>query len=455
MATIGFDFGTSNCAVGAMRSAQPELVSLAEHGFYMPSCLYSASRNTIVNWLYQHLPETEQTSFANARQLALQKGQLALAELKLDGIDSNLSFGKSALLNYLDDPEEGYYIKSPKSFLGATGLIRQQIDLFEDIVAAMMCHIKANAEQNLQQDIEQVVIGKPVNFQGLKGEESNQQALNILTNAAKRVGFKNVEFQFEPVAAGVEFEAGLSSEKRVLVVDIGGGTSDCSMLLMGPELINHEQRSQHILSHSGQRVGGNDFDIQLALFGLMPHLGMNSHLKSGKPLPIKCFSDAVEINNIAAQTRFYSAENGRMLAQLLRDAEQKHLVERLLKVQQQKLSYQLVNSAEQAKIDLSTSETTQVNLDFLSQSLSALLERDDILQANRRILDTIAQLINEAINQAGCKPDVVFVTGGTAKSPVFNQFIKQLCPPETELVVGDYFGSVASGLTRWADKVYR
>ncbi|WAJ69210.1 molecular chaperone [Catenovulum adriaticum] len=455
MATIGFDFGTSNCAVGIMRNAHPELVTLAEHGFYMPSSLYSASRNTIVNWLYQNLPTNEQSNFASARKLALQKGQMALAELKLDGLNSELSFGKSALEHYLEDPEEGYYIKSPKSFLGATGLVRQQIDLFEDIVAAMMCHIKACAEQNLKEDIDQLVIGKPVNFQGLKGDESNQQALNILTNAAKRVGFKNVEFQFEPVAAGVEFEASLPTEKRVLVVDIGGGTSDCSMLLMGPELINHEQRSEHILSHSGQRVGGNDFDIQLALFGLMPYLGMNGQLKTGKPLPVKCFSDAVEINNIAAQTRFYSAENARMLAQLLRDAEQKSLLERLLKVQQQKLSYQLVNCAEQAKIELSAVNSTLVDLDFLSPSLMAQLERDNLLQANRRILDSIAQLINEAINQAGCEPDIVFVTGGTAKSPVFNQFIRQLCPAGTELVVGDYFGSVASGLTRWADKIYR
>ena len=119
-----------------------------------------------------------------------------------------------ALDAYLDDPEEGYYIKSPKSFLGASGLVDSQINLFEDIVAAMMSNIKTLAEESQQKEITQTVIGRPVNFQGLKGDESNRQALSILTRAAKRVGYKDVEFQYEPVAAGFEYEASLSEEKK-------------------------------------------------------------------------------------------------------------------------------------------------------------------------------------------------------------------------------------------------
>ncbi len=453
MATIGFDFGTSNCAVGVMKNNQPVMVELPEHGFYMPSSLYSASRDTIVSWLYQQLPEPQKKAFSDSRQSALVKAQRELNELKLDGLDPELSFGQKALARYLDDPEEGYYIKSPKSFLGASGLAQVQIQLFEDLVASMMAHIKGQAEKHLEQDIDKVVIGKPVNFQGLRGEQSNRQALQILTQAANRVGFKEVEFQFEPVAAGVEFEAGLTSQKRVLVVDIGGGTSDCSMLLMGPELKASNDRSQHILSHSGQRIGGNDFDIQLALARAMPYFGLNEHLKSGKPVPKKCFSDAVEINNIAAQSHFYSAENARWLAQLKRDSASPDIIQRLIDVQQQKLSHQIVSLAEQAKIHLSDSSSHDINLEFIESELSANVNRDDLLSANLRNLSAIAALIDEAINQAGVQPDVVFVTGGTAKSPIFNEFLKQQCP-DTEIVVGDYFGSVTSGLTRWADHIF-
>ena len=43
---------------------------------------------------------------------------------------------------------------------------------------------------------------RPVNFQSVGGEESNQQALGILERAAKRAGFKEVSFLCEPLAAG-------------------------------------------------------------------------------------------------------------------------------------------------------------------------------------------------------------------------------------------------------------
>ncbi|MCI4175527.1 Hsp70 family protein, partial [Dickeya dianthicola] len=107
--------------------------------------------------------------------------------------------------------------------LGATGLKPQQMALFEDLVCTMMLHIRRQAEQQLDQPIEQAVIGRPINFQGMGGEESNRQAQGILERAAQRAGFRQVAFQFEPVAAGLDFEATLQQEKRVLVVDIGGG----------------------------------------------------------------------------------------------------------------------------------------------------------------------------------------------------------------------------------------
>lgn len=286
---IGFDYGTSNCAVGVMSEGKPEVLSLTEHGRFIPSTLYAPSRSVIVNWLYRQLPTDMQKVFKEQRTLPLQKGTAELRELSLDGISGELSFGHTALERYLEEPEEGYYIKSPKSFLGASGLQPMQVDLFEDIVAAMMANVKNLTEARLQRDITQTVIGRPINFQGLKGEESNQQAINVLTRAAKRIGFKYVEFQYEPVAAGFSYEQELTKESRVLVVDIGGGTTDCSMILMGPQLKNSTERSSDLLAHSGVRVGGNDFDIQLALKGIMPHFGMNSMLKTGKPMPVNSF----------------------------------------------------------------------------------------------------------------------------------------------------------------------
>ncbi len=450
---IGFDYGTSNCAVGVMENGQSTLLSLGESSQFIPSTLYAPHRDMIVHWLYQRLPEHEKAQFKSQRSFALQKAHHICRELDLDGISTELSFGQKALANYLEEPEEGYYIKSPKSFLGASGLLPAQIDLFEDIVAAMMCNVKIRVEQNLQKEITKAVIGRPINFQGLKGQESNRQAIDILTRAAKRIGFTDVEFQYEPVAAGFEYEISLTKETNVLVVDIGGGTTDCSMLIMGPEFVEKTDRSQQLLAHSGIRIGGNDFDIQLALKGIMPSLGMNSLLKTGKPMPVNSFNQAVSINNVAQQSEFYSQSNRRYLAQLSRDAAEPDLFNRLLKVHDQKLSYHLVNNAEQAKIALSDNENHHILLDILSDDLSVNVSQQLMADANQPQLKHIAEIMDEAVNQAGVKPDVVFVTGGTAKSPIINQFLREKMP-DTQIVIGDHFGSVTMGLTRWSQRIF-
>ena len=113
---------------------------------------------------------------------------------------------------------------------------------------------------------------------------------------------------------------------------------------MGPELRDLSDRAQHLLSHSGERIGGNDFDIGLALAGIMPELGINSFLKSGKPMPVNAFYQAVAINKINEQNEFYSAENQRFLNQLVRDSKQPEQVKRLLKVQAERLSYLLIHA---------------------------------------------------------------------------------------------------------------
>lgn len=449
---IGFDYGTSNCSVAVMNNGQPSIVPLLNNTT-IASNLYAPDRDIISHWLSQQLPSNQQTNFASERKMQLQKSQRALRELKLDGIDTNLLFGKAALDKYLEEPEEGYYIKSPKSFLGASGLAPLQIQLFEDIVAAMMSNVKKLTEETLAREVTKTVIGRPINFQGLHGEESNRQAIAVLTNAAKRIGFKEVEFQFEPVAAGFEFETSLTQETRVLVVDIGGGTSDCSLLLMGPELSRQQDRTQHLLAHSGVRIAGNDFDIQLALQGIMPSLGMNSLLKTGKPMPTGSFYQALAINNINEQTAFYSSKNRRDLVQLSRDAKDTAIVDRLLTVHDHKLSYQLVNAAEQAKIALSEQDNFTIDLNDIDKELNAEVSKETLRAANHRTLKSIGDLMQSAVAQAQCQPDVIFVTGGTAKSPVLSEFLQQQMP-NIPIIVGDHFGSVTSGLARWAEKIY-
>lgn len=344
--------------------------------------------------------------------------------------------------------------KITQIFLGASGLKPQQVAFFEDLVCATMLHIRQKAEQQLGSTISQAVIGRPINFQGLGGDDANRQAQAILARAASRAGFRQVEFQFEPVAAGLDFEAGLTAETRVLVVDIGGGTTDCSMLLMGPTWHSQSDRSSSLLGHSGCRVGGNDLDIMLAFKELMPLLGQGGLTEKGIALPVLPWWNAVAINDVPAQSDFYAAASRKQLQELVRDAQEPEKVKHLLKVWQQRLSYRLVRAAEESKIALSAETQTRTSLDFIAPSLAADITTASLESAISQPLERIQQQVRLALDESDTRPDIIYLTGGSARSPILRQALQQQLP-DIPLTSGDDFASVTAGLARWAQVLFR
>ncbi|MFU0865382.1 molecular chaperone [Kluyvera ascorbata] len=447
---IGFDYGTANCSIAVMQDGAPRMLTMENGSTLLPSMLSAPTREAVSEWLYRHhqVPAT-----GDEAQALLRRAMNFNREEDIDVLSNSVQFGLASLKQYITDPEEVYFVKSPKSFLGASGLKPQQVAVFEDLVCSMMLHIRQQAQSQLTESLDQAVIGRPINFQGLGGDEANAQAVGILERAAKRAGFRDVVFQYEPVAAGLEFEATLSEEKRVLVVDIGGGTTDCSVLLMGPQWRTRQDREQSLLGHSGCRVGGNDLDIALAFKSLMPLLGMGGDTEKGIALPILPWWNAVAINDVPAQTDFYSAANGRLLRDLARDARDAEKVSLLYKVWQQRLSYRLVRSAEESKIALS--ETTQIDtsLPFISDELATAISQDGLEAALNQPLTRILEQVQLALENSSEKPDVIYLTGGSARSPLIKKALAQQLPG-IPIAGGDDFGSVTAGLARWAQVVF-
>ncbi|WP_060987843.1 molecular chaperone [Photobacterium leiognathi] len=448
---IGFDYGTANCSVARMVNGNPELLPLEKNNHFIPSTLCAPTREAVSEYLYRFMGIKPTDSVG---EQVLRRAMAVNREEDIEVVRGDLQFGEAALNTYLSDPEEVYYVKSPKSFLGANGLRDAQISFFEDLVCAMMVNIKQNAEQSLQDDITQTVIGRPVNFQGTGGESANIQAEKILTQAAKRAGFKDVSFQFEPVAAGLEFESTLTENKTVLVVDIGGGTTDCSLLEMGPKWINEQDRTRSLLAHSGQRVGGNDLDIHLAFKQLMPEFGLGSKTIRGIDMPFSQFWNPIAINNVAAQTEFYSDANLRALEKLCYDAADPDKLNRLIHVYHETLGYQIVRRAEEAKIALSEQDKYCVDMAIMKDLFAVDITTKQFAEAIETPTDKMRELVIEALAQGGITPDVVFMTGGTARSPILRQCIEQQLP-NIPIVSGNYFGSVTAGLARWAERCYR
>lgn len=444
---IGFDYGTANCSVAIMRDGKPQALELEEGSTLLPSTLCSPTREGVSEWLWRH---KEITPGNTEGQSILRQAIQFNREEDINITPDSVQFGLTALSRYIADPQEVYFVKSPKSFLGASGLKPRQVAMFEDLVCAMMRHIRDTAQRQTATEITQAVIGRPVNFQGLGGENANQQAQGILARAAQRAGFKDIVFQFEPVAAGLDFETTLTQEQKVLVVDIGGGTTDCSLLLMGPQWRHHSQRSASLLGHSGCRVGGNDLDIALAFKQLMPLLGMGGLTEKGITLPTLPWWNAVAINDIPAQNDFYSAATGRLLAQLTRDARLPEQVSRLQKVWRQRLSYRLVRVAEKSKIALSNQAQVEAALPFIDPQLTTRMNADKQQEALTSPLERIMAQVSLVLKESHTLPDVIYLTGGSARSPLIRKALSNLLP-DIPVAGGDDFGSVTAGLARWAE----
>src|SRR4029450_8454718 len=153
----GFDYGTSNCSIGLVRDGNVRLVPLEDGDPLIPSTLY-----------------------APRPQLQLER---SVADITTRSFDE-LRFGRAALAAYLEAPSAGYFIKSPKSFLGAKGLSDEIRARFVGVVTAMMANVKRHADAASGESIDDVVIGRPINFQGAGGEEENRNALEMLVESA-------------------------------------------------------------------------------------------------------------------------------------------------------------------------------------------------------------------------------------------------------------------------------
>ncbi|WP_117234393.1 molecular chaperone [Vibrio maerlii] len=448
---IGFDYGTANCSIAQLVDGEVKRIPLANGDNYIASTLCAPTSETVS----EHLFRTQDIKpWGEVGEAVLRRAIKVNREEGLEVRSDDVKYGSEALDLYLEDPRDVYYVKSPKSFLGAMGLRDMQLSFFEDLVCSMMNNIKSHAEITLDREITQTVIGRPVNFLGRGGEESNIQAEGILRRAATRAGFKEVEFQFEPVAAGLEYESTLHEDKNVLVVDIGGGTTDCSFIQMGPSWKHLDNRKDSLLGHTGQMVGGNDLDIHTAFRSFMPEFGRGTQTLGGLEIPTTQFWNPIAINDVQAQRKFYAHDNLKVLKQIVKEAKEPEKLVRLAQLHKETLGYGVIRQAEQVKIAIAEQESTQAVINLLTEQVMVDVTVEQLQQAIEVPTTKIQALVAEAVKQSSIKPDIVYMTGGSSRSPILTQAVKNILP-DTPIVSGSYFGSVTAGLARWADLIYK
>jgi hypothetical chaperone protein len=171
-------------------------------------------------------------------------------------------------------------------------------------------------------------------------------------------------------------------------------------------------------------------------------------------MPLMPFVNAMAINDIGAQTEFYDAKTGFLLERLTRETHELELLARFIKMREGKHNFAVVRQAELGKIALSAQTHHSFPLDFIEQGLAPECSAEDYAEVSAQLLQKIAALISEATRQAGVQPHIVYITGGSAKSPLIRRVIRELFGDDIAIVDGDHFGSVAAGVGVWAERVF-
>ena len=406
--TLGIDFGTSNSAMAwATPQGTARLMALEGEALAMPTAV-----------------------FYNAE-------------------DGTTHFGRDAIGHYLEGTE-GRLMRSLKSLLGSpllmetTQIGHQQIS-FQDIIATFLTTLRERATQSLGFAPTRVVMGRPVHFVD-DDAERDAQAEASLRQAAQAVGFENVSFQLEPIAAALDYERRLTQDSTVLVVDLGGGTSDFTVVRLGPERMQQADRSADILATTGVHIGGTDYDQKLSLEQVMPLLGYRHIGPEQREVPSRVFFDLSTWHLIHWQYQPKAIAHAKTLRS---NYSQAHLHERLMQVLTERHGHLMAHEVEQAKIRCSVTDAdTRIDLSLIELGLQAALGVADMHAHLAGLLARTVACARECVQAAGLTDrqiDAIYLTGGSSALRTFQRAL-QAAFPGVPLVEGDLFGGVASGL---------
>jgi hypothetical chaperone protein len=407
---LGIDFGTSNSAVAAIDASGVARLVPLEGGLSM-------------------LPTAV---FFNAE-------------------DKTVHFGREAVALYLTGTD-GRLMRSLKSLLGSS-LMHEHTAVgwgelrFQDVIARFLGELAERARASLSTLSPRVVLGRPVHFVD-DAPDRDAQAQRSLEQAALAAGFQEVAFELEPIAAAFDYERRLTQEALVLIVDVGGGTSDFSVVRLGPDRAAHADRSADILATSGVHIGGTDFDRKLNVSRIMPLLGFGHTGTHGRQVPSSIFHDLATWHLINFQ---YAPQVMSRVQGLRVNYSVPLLHDRLITVLRRRLGHRLASEVEQAKISCSMraeAVAVRIPLEEIEPGLAASLTPSQMGEELEGLLAQVVACAQECVRRAGHQRqriDAIYLTGGSsALKTLQDRLAAQM--PGVPLVQGDLFGGVAAGL---------
>jgi hypothetical chaperone protein len=413
--SCGIDFGTSNSSVAVARDRNIALVPLEETHVTIPSALFYPV----------HQPPV---------------------------------FGRKAIQYFLEK-REGRFMRSLKRVLG-TSLMKQgtvingKAVMFERIIGAFLNSLRVTTNAFTKYELENVVIGRPVHFVD-NNAAADKTAQEELHSIARAVGFKNIEFQLEPIAAAFAHERNITKEQLAIVVDLGGGTSDFTIIKVSQAYMDKPDRTSDVLASTGVRVGGNDFDKHLCLSTIMPELGYKSiYGKKSLEVPLKYYHDMAEWSKV---NFLYTPKIRSQVQQYYNESHDQKRFGRLLKILEQENGHSILAVTEESKIALTTNATIQADIRFLEPDFSIAVDRDVFETAIERDVQKILIAANECLTQAlltASDIQLVILTGGSTEIPKIKRAFQELFPI-ARIADENKLSSVGIGLAYDSERRFR
>ena len=361
--------------------------------------------------------------------------------------------GEPAITRYLED-NAGRFIQSVKSFLHSRSFGATQVHgrrwTIEDLVAVLLRRVREAAGSELGSLPEAVMLGRPALF--TPDAEADALAERRLRKAAELAGFTHIQFLIEPIAAALAYEAQLSRDELVLVADFGAGTTDLTLMRLGPSRRGRPDRRQDVVGSTGVRIGGDRFDAEIMRHKLLPRFGAGTTYQvrgfTDKRLPVPQHVMAKLLS--WHEMSFIREKSTQELLELMLESSNKpETAEALYDLVMHNLGYRLFRAIEAAKVQLSDAEETTVDFEESRIHLRERITRAEFnafCQPLLTELEQVTQGLLERCEGAG-KIDAVFLTGGSSQIPAVRQLYVDRFG-EGRVRTADAFTSVAEGLGR-------
>ncbi len=425
---LGFDFGTTNSSVARFDDdGKVELLRVPAHGDL------TASYRSI----------------------------LFLAPEKIGTRTQVRSFtGPSAIEHYLTAEHKGRLIQSLKSYLPSRSLVSTEVYgrryKLEDLIARILSDIRLSAERQFGETVRSALVGRPVRFVGAENDEDDAFAVSRLRAALHLAGFESVDFELEPVAAAYHYESTLDHDELILIGDFGGGTSDFSLLHVGPSVRGRGRTEKDLLGNGGLGLAGDSFDARIVRRLVSPHLGANTLERS---LDKTLTAVPQWVYTRLEHWHHLSFLQTRPVIELLKGARirafEPEKIQALLDVIEEDLGYQLHRSVQRLKIELSTSTAAEFRFTDGSVDIRAHVTRGDFEDWIREDLLAIEGCVDGLLRSSGIDRrdvDRVFLTGGSSLVPAVRRIFSSRFG-EDKVRTGGEFTSVARGLALRAAEV--